>query len=380
MTPLGCIQKSAATALTASLLALFAFACRESAEQPPKNAVPFAVGALVPLTGPGSEMGPRTREGFVLYWELHPKLVERPVRTIVEDNKGNPRDGLSAFYALQARAGGDLVLLLTQLSGVAAAVAPNTKTVNFLQFGLAATPALLEHLWNYRTYASADRIGEMLVSAPAALLSVKRIYLLAMADEYARAVADSFKRLVGTWGLEVLGQELFPPDATDISSVVQKAMASNPDAVVVTGFGRTPVSCIRRLRELGFSGAIFGDPAAAYKPYTALIGDAAEGLYVVDLDFPLDRPTESAIDFRRAFVEKYQHEPDLGNVLAFASMEIFAEAARRAGSVEPEAVASVLDQGFSLDTALGSTRLLERDTQFPLVLKVIRSGEAQRVQ
>jgi len=362
------------------LVPLLSFGCGRPDQRQGERRQTVAVGALVPLTGPGSEMGPATRDGFTLYWETHGDLLGRRVETLVEDNKGNARDGLTAFYALQARAGGKLVLLLTQLSGVAAAVAPNTRSVGFLQFGLAATPALLQHPWNYRTYASADRIGNMLASAPSAVPNLRRIFVLAMADEYARAVADAFNRAAVSHGIEVVGTELFPADATDISSVVQRALVRSPDAVVVTGFGRAPVSCIRRLREVGFAGPIFGDPAAAYRPYAALIGDAAEGLYVVDVDFPSDQPSQSATDFRNAFVAKYQREPDLGNVLAYAGMEVFGEAVRRAGSVAPESLATVLDQGFTVLTALGRAQLVDRDTHYPLVLKVIRSGEARRVR
>ena len=337
----------------------------------------IVVGALVPLTGPGSEMGPATRDGFVLFWEMNGAEFGWPVRTLVEDNKGNPRDGLTAFYALQARAGGRLTLVLTQLSGVAAAVAPATTSVGFLQFGLAATPALLEHPWNYRTYASAERIGATLALVPGTVRGVETVYLLTMADEYARAVSDAFRSATTGGGVEILGEELFPADITDINSVVQKALAASPDGIVVTGFGRAPVSAIRRLRELGFTGVIIGDPAAAYRPYTALIGDAAEGLYVVDLDFPSTSPNASAIRFREGVVERYQREPDLGNVLAYASMEVFQEVARRAGSVTPEALAQVLGDTLTVETALGQARLIEKDTQFPLVLKVVRNGRAE---
>ncbi|HET7153917.1 MAG TPA: ABC transporter substrate-binding protein [Hyphomicrobiaceae bacterium] len=365
--------------MTLVLLATAGGSCGR-AERVAEPARPVAVGALVPLTGPGSEMGPKTREGFLLYWERNPSLLGRSVRPLVDDNKGNPRDGLAAFYAIKARGGDDLVLLLTQLSGVAAAIAPNTTSAKFIQFGMAASPALLKYPWNYRTYASAARIGEKLATAPAIASNVNRIYILAMADEYARAVADAFKAAAAKNRLDVVGEDLFPADATDTTGVVQKALAAKPDAIVVTGFGRSPVSCIRRLRELGFKGAIFGDPAAAYKPYTKMIGDAAEGLYVVDLDFPSDNPVGSAATFRRAFLKKYNREPDLGNVLSYASLEIFAEAVRRAKSVDPVALAPVLDAGFTVETALGTAHLTGRDTQFPLVLKVVRNGEARRVE
>lgn len=353
----------------------------ESGRAPEAESAPeaVAVGALVPLTGPGSEMGPATRRGFDLYWEQHPELAGRQVETFVEDNKGTPREGLNGLLAIQARAGQNLVLLLTQLSGVAATIAPRAASSGFLQFGLAAAPALLDYPRNYRTYASADRIGARLAEAANLASQGGRVFVLAMADEYGRAVADAFAEAAERQALTLVGEDLFPPDLTELNSVAQRALRHDPEAIVVTGFGRAPVNLIRQLRQLQYGGDIFGDPAAAYRPYTELIGDAAEGLYVVDLDFPSPHPTPEAERFWSDYTAKFGEAPDLGNALAYASMEIFAEAVRLSHSLETDSLASVLDQGFTVATALGQATIRNRDTEYPLVVKVIHQGEARQV-
>lgn len=339
------------------------------------------VGGLFPLSGSAADMGPPTRDGFVLFWNENPTLLGRPVQTLIEDNKSNPTEGLTAFEALRREAeDGDLLAVMTQLSGVAAVLAPAAKREGFLQFGLAASPTLLAHEWNYRSYASANRIGEMMAAAPEVVPEVRSFFVLAMTDEYGRAVAAAFRDAAQARGLSIVGQEVFAAEVQEVNTIVQKAMNSGADAVAVTGFGRAPILCIRRLRELGFDGAIFADPATAYRPFTALVGEAAEGMYAVDLAFGPSLGGRDAESFRKAYRQAFDREADIAGAMAYAGMQVLAEAVRRADSTEPQEVAQVLDRGFEMETVLGPTTLVERDIQFPLVLKVVEGGVAKPVR
>lgn len=376
------LYQASRVGLVLFVISLFTMTCTPANEEEKQSTLPAAagvtVGGLFPLSGSAADMGPPTRDGFLLFWRHKSELLGTPVDVLVEDNKSTPREGLTAYRALSQQAGGkSLLVLMTQLSGIASALAPRAKADGHLQFGLAASPNLLDHPWNYRSYASAERIGALMADSKDLLEDYDTAFILAMADEYGRAVAEAFKNQAANAAIEVLGQELFPGDADDVTTTVQNAISQSPDAIIVTGFGRAPILSIRRLRELGYQGAIFADPATAYTPFTKMIGEAAEGMYAVDLAFGPTSTGTMAEKFRRDYRQAFGRDADIAGAMAYGGMQVFAEAVRRAASLEVDKIAAVLDEGFTVQTVFGPTRILDRDIEFPLTLKVVRDGEAR---
>jgi branched-chain amino acid transport system substrate-binding protein len=281
-------------------------------------------------------MGPSTRTGLELFLKEFPSLAGAHILLDVEDNRGNARDGLSAFHSLQSRDTVDLVFLMTQLSGVAAAIAPLSDQSGIIQFGLAASPSLLQSKYSIRNYASADRIGETMAHVLDSQ-SFSTYVVLALNDEYGVTVAEAAKTAAAKKEKQLILEQRFETNLKDTASLAQQAIHKNPDAILVTGFGSAPVGIIRKLREAGYKGNIIADPAAAYRPYTKLIGDAAEGLWLVDLDFP-NNSYQRQRDFVSAYRQMFHSEPDVPAALAYAGLEIYAAATAKAGSTEPSKV------------------------------------------
>ena len=246
----------------------------------------------------------------------------------------------------------------------------------------AVEPALTnEHcsFWHFRFDAHADMRLAALMTVLQEDKALKRAYLIGQDYSFGQQVLKSARAQIAARrpDIEIVGDELHPMGRVkDFLPYATKIRASGAQAVVTGNWGNDLTLLVKAVHELGlapkfytFYGNALGVPAA--------LGDAGVGRVLAVAEwFPNlgNAPSDALVSaFRKRFADP---RDDYLHARMQAMVELLVQAAEKARSAEPAAVARALE-GLRLDaSALGgmheaSMRAADHQLQQPLVVAVM---------
>ena len=185
----------------------------------------------------------------------------------------------------------------------------------------------------------------------------KRIYVLAADYNYGQITARWVARYARESGGEAVDTEYFPLDVTDFRAAIGNIQAAAPDIVVSVLVGGAHMSFYRQWAAAGMKSRI---PMASTtfgvgNEHHALAPEESEGIvacygYFAELDTAANKA------FLARLAAAYGDRAPAVNELAARSWEgfmLWAEAVRRAGSLDRMAVIEALEGGLAIDGPSG---------------------------
>ncbi len=185
----------------------------------------------------------------------------------------------------------------------------------------------------------------------------KRIYVLAADYNYGQITARWVARYAREGGGEVLATDFFPLDVTDFGPTIRKIQAAAPDMVVSVLVGGAHMSFYRQWAAAGMKARI---PMASTtfgvgNEHRVLSAEESDGIVACYGYFEeLDTAANGA--FLERLRNTFGERTPAVNELAIRSYEgflLWAEAVRRAGSVDRMAVIEALEDDFAIDGPSG---------------------------
>jgi branched-chain amino acid transport system substrate-binding protein len=167
---------------------------------------------------------------------------------------------------------------------------------------------------------------------------------------YGKGIAEEALRRLGEHGVTGILFEAIEPGQTDYLKLIDKLQAQGIDALYFGGYAAETGLIIRQARSRGYDLQMIGSDALAGEYFEQVAGPAAVGVRFVSYADP--RTNEEAA----AIVEKFRangYEPEGLTLYSYAGVEVWAQAAEKAGTIEEKAVAAAL-RAHEFDTILGT--------------------------
>ena len=172
---------------------------------------------------------------------------------------------------------------------------------------------------------------------------------------------NEFKKLGGSIAARIDSL----PDQTDLRTEALRIVKSKPDAIFLMNYSQMGVAAAE-LRKVGYDGPMLAIAVDVHRVQAA--GAALEGLIVADSPAPADW-------FVKSFSERFHEQPGLSAENGYDAVMAFAEAFKKSGSVEPEAVKRTLAQ-VDFRGASGQVKFNEnRALEIVPVLKTVTNGK-----
>ena len=188
-----------------------------------------------------------------------------------------------------------------------------------------------------------------------ASLGVKTIVPLALTGAPAIAASVNFMRLTAAHmsGMKILPTIGLPFPSSDLSAEVAKAAATNAQAMVVLGFPPQNLQVLQAARAAGdtqklvFSGATFA------QVLVSKIGSAANGVYTISSFLPVSATVPAMQQFNKDMAQ-YAHGQELSDLSlnSWAALHMFAIAAKRAKTIDPNGITKVLPMLKNVDLGI----------------------------
>jgi branched-chain amino acid transport system substrate-binding protein len=304
---------------------------------------PIVIGISLPLTGDFSEPGKGVERGYEAWRDIvneNGGLLGRQVELKILDDQSNADRVVSDYESLIAQDGVDLVFgpFSTRLVVPSARVAQEYGMLFVEPAGAAAE--VFEQGFDNLFYAAPaiandhyNNLADYLLALPEDQRP-ETAAVASMDDPFAQGTAYGLRDKLEDAGVEILVDEVYPPNTTDFSTIAAKIAQSDADIVIGGTQYQDAVNLIIALQQLNYQPELAAFSTAPTNPeFAAAIGGATEGIlaptgYSPDSQFP------SNIEFVEKYTEIHGNPPAEDEANAYTTGQVVAAAVEAVGCAE----------------------------------------------
>ncbi|MEO3756192.1 amino acid ABC transporter substrate-binding protein [Streptomyces sp. B6B3] len=301
------------------------------------------IGISLPLTGDFSEPGKGVQRGYEAWAaavNANGGLLGREVELHILDDQSNADRAVQDYEALIAQDQVDLVFgpFSTRLVVPSARVAEEYGML-FVEPAGAAAEVFEQGFENlfYAAPAIADDHYNHLAEHILAMPDDERprtVAVASMDDPFAQGTAYGLRDRLADAGLEIVVDEVYPPNTTNFSSIAAKINDSDADMVIGGTQYQDAVNLIVELQQLDYQPDLAAFSTAPTNPeFSAAIGARTEGIlsptgYTPEADWP------SNVEFVEQYTELFDSPPAEDEANAYTTGQVVAAAVEAVGCAE----------------------------------------------
>ena len=191
--------------------------------------------------------------------------------------------------------------------------------------------------------------------------NAKKIYVLAADYNYGQITAKWIKKFATDNGGDVAQADFFPLDVNDFGPTIRKIQAAKPDMIMSVLVGAAHNSFYRQWVASGMKDKIpmasttfgIGNEQALTSP------EEHDGIIVSYAYFDGIQTPEN-LDFIKRYKARFGDKADAvteGAAMTYHAVNLWAEAAKKAGSIERDKVIAALESGLSFTGPAGKTTI-----------------------
>ncbi len=338
--------------MTLKALGSFALALVLAASSLPATAQsPIRIGASLSLTGTYAKLGKNQHEGYQLcIKDLNARggLLGRKTDLVVYDDQSMPATAVRLYEKLITEDKVDAVMgpYSSPVSEASANVTEKYKKV--MVAPLAATTSIFKkgRKYIFMVISPAEGYLDGLVDM-AAKRGLKTIAVVNEDTLFSKAAAAGAVELARKKNLQVVFTEAYPKGNTDFSALLTKVKAANPDVLAAATYFDDAVALTRQMKELNVNPRMYGVTVGGDLPeFYDTLKQNAEFIYGATQWEPT-LPYPGNQEFFETYKKEFGHEPSYHSAAGYAGCMIYAEAVKRANSLDAD---RVRDQLLKLET------------------------------
>ena len=199
-------------------------------------------------------------------------------------------------------------------------------------------------------------------------------------DPFAQDVRAGVLEDIDRHGMKCVIDDQLPPDLNDMSTTLSKVKALKPDVLVISGHEKGALTAISQIKALKVHVPILAMTQCDSAQIVEKLGQDAEYTFCAhqwheSLGYK-DELFGTAKDFATAFKAAYGYEAPYQSAQSAAAVHVFADAFKRAQSLDPEKVRDAL-AATELQSFYGPVKFdaAGRNTAKPVVLTQVQGGK-----
>ena len=298
------------------------------------NANEAKVALLTTTSGAAAAYGESIKNGAELaVAQINGDANNVKINLLVEDTKGDKNEAINAMNKVISK---DKVVAVIgpMLSGEMMAAGPIANKNKVVALGTSTTA---EGITDIGEYIFRNAVPESLAVDAAIRQAHKVLGYKTAAIMYSNnndqmvSVNNTAKKALESEGVQIVATETFADKDTDFSAQLTKIQQAKPDIIIVASLYQEGALIMKKMRELGMNQPVVGSNGFNSPAFIKNAGAAADGAIVGTPWFP-NKDDQKVRDFRKAYVEKYGHEPDQFAAQAYDAVFLYEAALKAAGS------------------------------------------------
>jgi len=316
------------------------------------------IGEVNPLSGGISQFGISCHQGFLLAFEEVNQaggVLGQKIKLITEDDQSKPGQSSTAVRKL-----------ITQ-DGVVAILGDATSSAT-MEAAPIAQAAKVPMLTPSATNPRITELGD-------------DIFRVCFLDEFQGRVLARFAReklhlaKIARLGGTIVKEESYSSGDTDFRAQLSAIRAAKPDAFCIPGYYSEVSLILKQARQFGLTIPGLGCDGWANDTLLSIGGKAVEGCYFTN-HFSPDDPAPPVQKFVNAYKAKFGTVPDTFGALGYDAARLLADAIRRAGKPESQAIRDALAGTKDFQGVTGEISIDEKRNASKSVLVItIKNGK-----
>lgn len=312
------------------------------------------VGVGGPLTGPNAAFGAQLQKGAeqaAADINAAGGINGEQIKIVLGDDVSDAKQGVSV--ANKFVADGVKFVVGHFNSGVSIPASEVYAENGILQITPASTnPQFTERgMWNtFRTCGRDDQQGAVAGAYIAEKFKDTKVAVVHDKTPYGQGLADETKKAMNSLGITEVMYEGITAGDKDYSALISKMKEAGVGVVYFGGLHTEAGLIMRQMADGGLKATLMSGDGITSNELASIAGDAVNGTLMT---FPPDpRKNPNAADAVKKFRDA-GFEPEAYTLYSYAALQVIAEAAKKVGSNDPEAVAAALKEKGPYTTVIG---------------------------
>jgi branched-chain amino acid transport system substrate-binding protein len=312
------------------------------------------IGVAGPVTGKDAWFGAQLERGAALaVADLNAAggVFGQQVELIAADDYCDPEQAVAAARKLIS----DGVIFVDghYCSGASIPASEVYAAAGVLMISPMSTNPMLTELGRpnvFRVLNRDDANGAFIGNYLADHWSDKKVAILHDNTTYGKGAAEEVKKTLNGRGVTEAIYQAYVPGKVNYGGEIDKLQAANIGVAFIGGYHTEIGLMARHARDRGYPLQLIAANSMGTEEFALIAGEATEGMLYTDPPDPLRRPEATPV------VERFRasgYEPEGYTLYAYAAVQVWAQAAAKAGSLELEPMIAVLREN-QFDTVLGS--------------------------
>jgi branched-chain amino acid transport system substrate-binding protein len=312
------------------------------------------MGVAGPITGPNASFGAQLKQGTEMAINdinAAGGIMGQKITLSIGDDVSDPKQGVSV--ANKFVADGVKLVVGHFNSGVTMPASEVYQENGILMITPSATnPQITERkMWNvFRTCGRDDQQGAVAGAYILKHFKGKKVAIVHDKTTYGQGLADETKKAMNKGGMKEVLYEGINVGEKDYSALVSKIKASGADLVYWGGLHTEGGLIVRQMRDQGVKAVLMGGDGITTDEFATIGGPGVEGTLMTFPPDPRNRPEAKDIvaKFRAA-----KFEPEAYTLYSYAAVQVIAQAANAAKSLDPKKIAEKMHSGMKFKTVIG---------------------------
>jgi branched-chain amino acid transport system substrate-binding protein len=203
--------------------------------------------------------------------------------------------------------------------------------------------------------------------------------LVDQAYDFTTALAKFFKERFTSRGGTIVLEDIYKSGDTDFSAQIAKvkALDPKPDVLFISAVPSEAGLTTKQFREAGLTAPILSGDGFDTPLIAEVAGENADDVYY-STHAGLDNPDPKVQNFVKAYTEEYGRPPENAfAALGYDTLNLIADAIKRAGSTDPKAIRDALaaTQGFNAVTGQISYASGQRKPDKSITIIKVQDGK-----
>jgi branched-chain amino acid transport system substrate-binding protein len=312
------------------------------------------VGVAGPLTGPNAAFGAQLKNGAEMAAadiNAAGGINGQKIELVFGDDVSDPKQGVSVANKF---VGDGVKFVVGHFNSGVTNPASDVYAENGIMMVTpsATNPTITEKkLWNvFRTCGRDDQQGQVAGQYIANQLKGKKVAIVHDKTTYGKGLADETQKAMNKANVKEVLYEGVNTGEKDFSALVAKIKASGADIVYWGGLHTEGGLIVRQMRDQGVKAVMMSGDGITTDEFVTIGGPGVEGTLMTFGPDARKRPEAAEV------VKKFQAKnfnPEAYTLYSYAALQVIAQAAAAAKSLDPKKVAAEARSGKPYKTVIG---------------------------
>ena len=324
--------------------------CCSAAEE----AKSIKIGAIFSVTGPASFLGaPEAKTAQMLVDKINAQggVLGQKLELIIKDSSGSPEKAVS-FAKQLIEEDKVLAIIGPSTSGETMQIKKLCEENQMILVSCAAADAIVNPLAKYVFKTpQKDSQAATWIYRTMKEKGITKIAVLTGNDGFGASGKKQLEDLAKTEGIEIVANEVYDKQATDLTDILTK-IKGTPGVQAVVNWSIVPAQSIvaKNMKQLGMDIPLFQSHGFGNRKYVEQAGVAAEGilfpagrLLVVD-ELPASNPQKQVLaTYKKDYETAYKEDVSTFGGHAYDAILIVTEALKKAGTADRDKVRDAIE-------------------------------------